>query len=368
MKIVFLTSSLAAKYGGAAFSESSLVSELSRSNEVTALSRWNRVDLNFAKKQGLKTIRTFRPIEVLLASIWQKHWLADEIAKAEVFHLNGHWYWENYFFARLCKKHGTPYVLHPRGMLWVAYRRPRLKRLFNLLMGNWIVYHATKVILLSQFEKKHCEAYPIKEERLVIIPNGITISNTVKLSGKHQNYFLYIGRIEPRKNLEFLIRAFKKVSEVNLTCQLRLVGPVERNYDQGLRKLIIKLSLEDRVLLLPPAYDRQKEDLFRNATSVIYPAYEEAFGRTVFESFATGTLCLLPRASGGAELVNKFAPEVIYQTNCEASLSEKMLEVLGYECQKRTSCIEIAQDWISKNLNWQSISKQVLAIYSETLT
>jgi glycosyltransferase involved in cell wall biosynthesis len=368
VKIVFLTSSLAAKFGGAAFSESSLVSELSRTNEVMVLSRQNRVDLSFSKKQGLKTVRTFRPVEVLLASFWQKHWLANEIAKAEVFHLNGHWYWENYFFARLCKKNGTPYILHPRGMLWVAYRRPKLKRLFNLLMGNWIASQANKVILLSNFEKEHCEAYPIKDEKLVVIPNGISLSDSLKSIGEHQNYFLYIGRIEPRKNLEFLIRAFKKMSQANGTCQLRLVGPVEKNHDKTLRRLITKLALEDRVFLLPPAYDRQKEELFQNAISVIYPAYEEAFGRTIFESFATGTLCLLPEASGGAELVKKFAPEVLYQTDSETSLAEKMLEVLGYECQRRTSCIKVAQDWISENLNWQSISKQVLAIYSEALT
>lgn len=367
MKILFLTSSLAQHFGGAAFSESALCSQLAKDNDVTILSRVERLDPVFAQRQGLKDVRGFKPFEVLLAFLFSKHWLANEIKQADVFHLNGHWFWENYFFARLCHRNRVPYILHPRGMLWVSYRKPRVKKLFNLVIGNWIVQNASKVILLSKFEKGHCKPYKVESTKLVIIPNGISSVSTHELVPAEPSYFLYLGRIEPRKNLEFLIRAFLSFGQNEGSIVLRLVGPVEKEYDSVVLGLINKLGLSDRVFLEPPKYGLEKDQLVANALAVVYPAFEETFGRTVFEAFASGTVCLLPDASGGAEYVMGFAPEVIYRAKSETSLAEKMREVSQLSQEKRKDCIQKSQRWISKYLNWNEVTHQVLEIYKQVL-
>ncbi|MFM8315566.1 MAG: glycosyltransferase [Deltaproteobacteria bacterium] len=367
MNILFLTSSLAPHFGGAAFSESALSSELSKKNQVTVLSRLNRVDPEFAKTQGIGRVEAFRPIEVLIAYFFSFHRLAKAVSKADIFHLNGHWYWENYFFARLCNKYRVPYVFHPRGMLWVGYRKPRIKKMFNVLLGNWIASHAAKVILLSEFEKEHCRPYPLKAENLVVVPNGIDSTDRSPTMSQSSQYFLYLGRIEPRKNLEFLIRAFKIFFDKNNSCALRLMGPVERKYDVRLRALIKKLSLENIVQFEEPKYGEEKNQVLRGAQAVIYPAFEEPFGRTVFEAFAAGTLCLVPEKSGGSEYVKKFVPEAIYESNSEVALAKKMEAILSLHQPIRSNWIQQSQNWISKNLNWKSISNDVLEIYQQVL-
>lgn len=368
MKILFLSSSLAPQFGGAAFSESALSSALGKQHDVVVLSRKNRVDSSFAKNQGIKKLISFSPLSAFRAFLNPGHLLAREIRSCNVFHLNGHWFWENYFFARLCYRYGVPYVLHPRGMLWVAYRKPKLKKLFNLLLGNWIVTHASRVILLSQFEKNHCEAYGLKTDCTVVIPNGISSFSGVLEMGLPEPYFLYLGRIEPRKNLEFLIKVFSEFYKTNPTCKLRLIGPVEKKYDQLLRELVSDLKLENAITFEPAVYGIEKEKVLKNSLAVIYPAFEEPFGRTTFEAFAAGTLCLIPEDSGGAEYVKKFAPYMIYGNNEIESLKMKMDSVFSMPQSQRVKHVEVCRRWVSTHLDWTAITQQVLQIYSQVLS
>jgi len=368
VKILFLSSSLAAKFGGAAISESSLCGKLSLDHELVLLSRSARADLDFAKKQGIKNVVCFKPTDLIRAFFDSEHPLSKLIRWAEVFHLNGHWFWENYFFARLCYRYGVPYVLHPRGMLWVSYRRPVLKRVFNVVLGNWIVSHASKVVLLSEFEKSQLYRYPVVNKKLIVIPNGIELPEfSTDCIAARKKYFLYLGRLEPRKNLEFLIRSFKKVIENNSGLSLRLIGPVERHYDQALKKLIFQLGLSDVVTIEDPVYGNEKAILLSNALAVVYPAKGEPFGRTVFEAFAAGTLCLIPQNSGGAEYVNIFAPEMLYPDQSEDILADKMLTISMMEQEERSLLVTKAQEWVKRNLDWQSVTERVLEVYRVVL-
>ena len=103
---------------------------------------------------------------------------------------------------------GKFWVIHPRGMLLMGHRRVLLKRIFNLVIGSWIIKNASKVIALSRYETEQFKPHRIPPERVQIIPNGVPLEQRGKRDPKP--YFLYIGRIESRKNLIFLIQAFQK--------------------------------------------------------------------------------------------------------------------------------------------------------------
>ena len=86
--------------------------------------------------------------------------------------------------------------------------------------------------------------------------------------------------------------------------------------------MIANLRLEKKITIEAPIYGLEKTKLLTGAIAVIYPAIEEPFGRTIFEAFAAGTLCILPEKSGGAEYVEEFAPNLIYHDTSEASLND----------------------------------------------
>ena len=65
----------------------------------------------------------------------------------------------------------------------VDRRKPVLKRLFNVLLGNWVVSHAARVIALSHFEVSQFSPYKLPAGRIIILPNGIAIPKINDLEG-----------------------------------------------------------------------------------------------------------------------------------------------------------------------------------------
>ncbi len=113
MKIVLLSSGLASEYGGAAISEASLSAALSHYADVTVLVRKNRLNPDFIRPYKLKEVRAFEPWEPWEALQKENHWLHTVLEGADVFHLNGLWRWENFFFAQLCQRTEYPLRFAP---------------------------------------------------------------------------------------------------------------------------------------------------------------------------------------------------------------------------------------------------------------
>jgi glycosyltransferase involved in cell wall biosynthesis len=121
-----------------------------------------------------------------------------------------------------------------------------------------------------------------------------------------ERYVLFVGTLEPRKNLEHLVEAFSRVYDGRI--QLVLVGGTGWHYD-ALHRRVEELNLDAAVLF--PGYVRSEElPLWYNAaTALAYPSLYEGFGMPVTEAQACGTPVLtsntssLPEAAGEAALL-----------------------------------------------------------------
>jgi len=367
MKVILVTPGLVPHFGGSAVSEASLAGSLAQHCDVTVWCRRGLFDPAFAGALGVERAEEFTPSEILQAWLSKEHRLCRQLRSAQVLHLNGHWKWENFFIASLCRRYRVPYVLHPRGMFLVGHRRRRMKKIFNALIGHSIMRGAARIIALSQFETRQFDRLPIEPSKVVVIPNGIPLVNNRVDETRHQRLpFLYIGRIELRKNLVYLVEQFCRYVKSGGTRQLHLVGPVEREYDKAILQRARALGIEDRVQLLSPKYGDKKWDTMRESCAVIYPANEEPFGRVPFEAVSAGAPPILPRQSGGAEYLERFFPECMYDATSPDSLS-KALEYASSQRDSVTLSDQIlaAQKWIGTELNWQNISKRVVTLYEQ---
>jgi glycosyltransferase involved in cell wall biosynthesis len=365
LRIVVVSSGLRPEYGGAAISEASLCTALTPHGEVRVLCPKERWAPEFTSHLGLGGVRPFSPVEVLTAMVNGRHWLHGVLDGADILHLNGHWRWENYLFTRLCRAKGIPYLLHPRGMFVVAHRNVVLKRFFNLLFGKQIVRHAAKIIALSRHEISQFEPYPISPERIAVVPNGIPIpdgSRTGTAVPEDTTYFLYIGRLERRKNLLFLVDAYDLYLRTGGKARLLMMGPAERGYDDEILAKIRALRITDNVSLIPPVYDGGKWQYIRDARAVIYPTTYEPYGRVPFEAVAAGTFPIVSDDSGSAEYLSPFLPYCIYQHSSHSSLVETMKAI-----ERRTDRDDLtrARAWMADALDWKSIADTVVRIYGE---
>jgi glycosyltransferase involved in cell wall biosynthesis len=126
--------------------------------------------------------------------------------------------------------------------------------------------------------------------------------------GLQVNYILYIGTIEPRKNLANLIRAFGSISQQHPGLLLTIAGMKGWMYDD-LQEIIVRLKLESRVIFTGFVPEEDKPFLIAAARAFAYPSLYEGFGIPVLEALACGVPTLtsnvssLPEVAGDAALL-----------------------------------------------------------------
>ncbi len=364
MRVLFVSSGLSARYGGAPISEASLAAHLGAHCSVSVLCPTDRLDLTFLRQFGVREGHAFRPIDAVHAWRGKASPVRDLFEGVDLLHLNGHWRWENYFLAEIARQRGIPYVLHPRGMLLVGHRKVWRKKVFNKYLGNPIVRSAAKIILLSHYEAGQLAPYGIPEERMSVIPNGITVPPSDGKPTGAGRYFLYYGRLEARKNLLFLLDAFALYRRNGGTAALWCMGPVERDYDVLLERKSHALGLRDCFRMREATYGGEKWNIIRNSLGVVYPSKDEPFGRVPFETVAAGVVPVVPEDSGSAEYLRKFFPSCLYPQNNVESLASVLKQIDDASKTGKDLGISQARAWVAKDLNWDRIAGQVFDLYT----
>lgn len=188
--------------------------------------------------------------------------------------------------------HDVAFRFHPE--LYSARQRRR---------QEWAVRRAVKyadaLITVSETTKKDLvELYRVDASKIHVTPLAVDASrfdvegerisevlDRYALSGK--KYLLSVGRIESKKNIGTLLRAFDayKRAEVDSDLQLVLVGGLGEGAHRVLCELD-SLDYKDSVKLLGYVADGEVESLYRGAAAYVFPSWYEGFGLPVLEAFA----------------------------------------------------------------------------------
>jgi glycosyltransferase involved in cell wall biosynthesis len=177
---------------------------------------------------------------------------------------------------------------------------------------------AAVVLTVSEFSRRALvERYRLPPEKVLVTPNGVDreafrplgtvpagIRERYRLDGP---FVLFVGRIEPRKNLPRLIRAFSR-ARVRLGGGLRLAvaGPEDFRSREVFQEA--ERQAEASVVFLGAVPDADLPALYNLAEAVTYPSLAEGFGIPVLEAMACGTPVLasprgaLPEVGGEAVL------------------------------------------------------------------
>lgn len=171
-------------------------------------------------------------------------------------------------------------VSHIGSQFWKSIFLPFEKRTYQLADRIVTVSQATKDALVQRYE--------IPEEKVTIIHNAVDTNRFQHLDTPRKPYsLLYVGRIDKRKGIEFLIRSMPLVREQIPDVQLLIGG--RGNYLQKMKTLVDRLHLERNVTFLGFVPDDQLNELYNGAQCVVVPSIFEGFGITVIEALAAGT-------------------------------------------------------------------------------
>jgi len=122
----------------------------------------------------------------------------------------------------------------------------------------------------------------------------------------HPPYLLFVGTLEPRKNLVRLIRAYRRAAASGIPHSLVLAGPLGWRHQQLHRELALRGPGE--VVLTGGLSDPELDSVYRGASAFVYPALYEGFGLPVLEAMTRGvpvitsTTSSLPEVAGDAAI------------------------------------------------------------------
>jgi glycosyltransferase involved in cell wall biosynthesis len=177
-----------------------------------------------------------------------------------------HTYWQQY--------------THIKSQFWKRIFLPFERRTYRLAARIVCVSADTKRILVDR--------YHIPEEKIIVIHNAVDTDKFYPISNKpKRNIVLYVGRIDKRKGIEFLIRSMPLVVQ-QIPDALLLVGG-KGSHLEKMKALVRRLKLERNVTFLGFVPDDQLNSLYNQARCAAVPSIFEGFGITVIEALAAGT-------------------------------------------------------------------------------
>ncbi len=170
---------------------------------------------------------------------------------------------------------------------------------------------ASSVLTISEFSKREImDVLKVPEENIFVGYCGVdTVFYTpgagfeTEIGKKHDlgRYILYVGTLEPRKNINTLVEAFGKISAGFPDVKLVLAGGLGWQPDATLAA-IENSPCRDRIVRTGYISNEEKRDLLRNALFFVFPSIYEGFGMPVTEAMACGTDSVISASSSLVEI------------------------------------------------------------------
>lgn len=191
-----------------------------------------------------------------------------------------------------------------------------------------------KIITVSQFSKREImELLGLPAERIAVVYNAPSLSGETAEPGVlareykiRAPYLLYVGTIEPRKNLERLLKAFGRLKQdTGLPHQLVLAGG--RGWQcEGIYQTASRIPGKEDVIFCGYVSGAVKNTLYQNAQAFVFPSVYEGFGIPPLEAMSFGVPVVCADAASLPEVVGDSARLV--KAEDELSIAEGIHQVL----------------------------------------
>ncbi|MBE6862397.1 MAG: glycosyltransferase family 4 protein [Ruminococcus sp.] len=233
---------------------------------------------------------------------------------------------------------------------------------------------ADLIVTDSEFSKSEILKYfPQHENKLRVVPCGVDlerfrpcekperIPEVKKSLGIEGNYFLYVGTIEPRKNLERLIEAYHILTQrVKDAPKLVLAGGKGWLYDSIFAK-VTELGLSEKVIFTQYVPSEDMNPLMCGAIAFVFPSVYEGFGMPPLEAMACGVPVIssgeasLPEVTGDCAVIcDAYSPESIAEGLFSLYSDDNLRKELGRRGYER-----------AQTFTWERSAEILYKVYEE---
>jgi glycosyltransferase involved in cell wall biosynthesis len=303
MRVLHVIPSLSAVHGGPSIvlpvMERALAQEGISVETVTTddegLGKRNEIGDGKARRENGITRRYFpKQTEFYKVSLPMARWLKREVGRFDLIHIHALFSFSSLTAARAAKQAGVPYIIRPLGVLnqyGITQRRALLKR-FSL---HWLeapaLRNAAAVHFTMEAEREEAELLGIPFKS-VVIPLGMEPQKLPLPDLLSPPYVLFLSRIDPKKNLESLLDAWRGVVNTRPDWRLVIAGSGGAEYLASLKGRCASLGITGSVDWAGQVQGEEKARLLVNAGIFTLPSFSENFGIAAAEAMQAGKACL----------------------------------------------------------------------------
>jgi glycosyltransferase involved in cell wall biosynthesis len=286
--------------------------------------------------------------------------LEASIADYDVVHLHSVFLWPTYAAARVAMWHGVPYIVSPRGMLvpeLIARKSSMVKRLWIRAVERRTFAKAAAVHFTAQVEWDDARSIGIPLPNPFIVPNGIDVP-PVDAVPRLPATLLFLGRINWKKGLEFLLDAVKEIADV----QVVIAGNDDEELTPKLRAQAARNGIADRIDFRGPVVGGAKDELLRTSTALVLPSLSENFGNVVLEAMAVGMPVIVTPEVGLANDVQSAGAGIV-TSNQPAALSAAIRRLLS-DSEARMTMGSRGRELVQSRFTWDRVAAEMEQHYA----
>jgi len=258
----------------------------------------------------------------------------------------------------------------------IALTHPKFCKPLNRLHFRFAlpasVRAATRVIVPSEATKRElCRTTGVREANVRIIPPGVssefrrvsneqTISRVRKRYGLGEQVILFVGNLEPKKDVSTLLRAFARLKRQGLRHQLVLAG-AKRWLAGDVHRAIQEHPFHEDIRDIGRVSGVDLPALYSLADVFVFPSIVEGFGLPPLEAMACGTAVVTSDAAAVLETVGDAG--LTFPVGDDAALAEAVIRVTADEELRK----ELVERGIARaaRFTWEQAARETVAVYRE---
>jgi len=217
--------------------------------------------------------------------------------------------------------------------------------------------------------------YGTSPERISVVPCGVNLElfrpvdtevAKEELGFGDDKIILFVGRIEPLKGIEQLLKAMPYLQNGQST-KLVLIGGGERSQKEmgRLQKLSCELHIEDSVTFLGSIRQERLPYFYSAADVCVIPSYYESFGLVALESLACGTPVVATDVGNFKSLIRQGETGYVVTDNEPCCLAEKISLLLSVPSPDKNSALSIRAS--VSGFSWTNVAEAIAREFQQVL-
>lgn len=305
--------------------------------------------------------------------------------------IHSHYWLSGQVAGRLKKAWGIPLLqmFHTLGKLkqQIAQNAEEYEGEYRIEGEKEVMQQANRIVASTSTEKNQLEKlYGVPGDKIEIIPPGVDLSRFYPIPpdeakeyvgiAPNERMILFVGRIEPLKGLDTLLRALailarSKALDRDCLCLAVIGGEIDEDGTSKngeldyLMKLRKKFGLLDLVTFLGTKDQDALPYYYSAAEMVIMPSHYESFGMVALESMACGTPVIASHVGGLVHLVEDGVTGYHVPVDDPGVLSERILSLL----EDKALRYRMGHDAfaLAKKYGWEIITSRMIDLYRQMI-